>query len=66
MGVSLAVVAPFKQSACFSGGKSVEGSPSPLFAGSIAPWPFPTVADQVGALEGDCVQQGFWIERRDQ
>lgn len=62
----LAIVAPFKPSACFSGAKRGEGPPSLLVAESTASWSFSTAKMRWGALEGGRVQQGFWTEGRDQ
>lgn len=47
----LAIVAPFKPSACFSGAKRVEGPPSLLAAESTASWPFSTVKMRWGLLK---------------
>lgn len=67
MGVFFSViVVPFKQSACLSGGKSVEGPRSQLAAGSPASWPSSAVTDRAGALEGGGIQESFWTGRRHQ
>lgn len=47
----LAIVAPFKPSACFSGAKHSEGPPSLLVAESTASWSFPTVKMRWGLLK---------------
>lgn len=47
----LAIVAPFKLSACFSGAKRVEGPPSLLAAESTASWSFSTVKTRWGLLK---------------
>lgn len=47
----LAIVAPFKLSACFSGAKHSEGPPSLLLAESTASWSFPTVKMRWGLLK---------------